>query len=163
MKLYKNIPLSTPFLLGSTSISPAHCGPGEQSMGSVHHILFLVLLPPERDSSLHFSSASAWGPPPTGHIPPQTPVMSVHPISCSFTSSGSAWVLSVGYRPLGTSAVQALLSVTQRSCQQLVPAWASHCTSTCFGMRSSRRCKWICSTMDPHGEQADSLPHCGVH
>ena len=68
-QILKHLPPTPPFFPGSTSLPifsisslPEAQGDGEWGLRSVHHMLFLPLLPPQGEDSSHSSPAPVWGP-----------------------------------------------------------------------------------------------------
>jgi len=170
----------------STSSPRAAQGDGEWGLQSVHHTLSLPLLPPQREDSSHSSPAPALGPTHGRQSSPNCSSMGPsHGLQffTNFSSMGPFHrvqpfrnrLLLLG-SPTGSEALpenllqHGLLSPwVHRSRQEPPSAWAPH------GVTASFRCVhllWcgvlhglqvdICSTVDLHRLQWDSLTHHGL-
>jgi len=122
-----------------------------------------------------------------GDSSPQTSPTRVLPLGCSSSRHAPARVLPTGCSPSGTgcssvgphgitSPASKLLwrgllpPRVRRSWQDPAPVWAPHRVTASF--KHPPAPAWgpfhglqveICSTVDLHGLQGDSLPHCGLH
>ncbi|KAM9590481.1 uncharacterized protein ACIBXB_005737 [Morphnus guianensis] len=147
---------------------------------------FLLLHPPQGQDSSHSSPAPAWGPThgrqssmnfsnvgPSHGLQPFTNCSSMGPFHGvqSFRSTLLQHGLPTGSQILPENLLRGLLSPQiRRSCQEPAPAQGSHGVTASFGRIHLLRHGVlhglqvdICSTVDLHGLQGDSLPHHGLH
>ncbi|KAM9590846.1 uncharacterized protein ACIBXB_005895 [Morphnus guianensis] len=163
-------------------------GTGGQGMGftvSSSHVIFcrFILL---RGRTHHTLPLLQRGVPPTGDSPPRTSPTWVLPTGCSSSRTAPAWVLSTVCSPSGTDCSSVGPPRGHKSCQKICSVGSSlHRSAGPARSLLQRRVPTgsqppsgthllrcgvlhglqvdICSTVDLHGLQGDSLPHHGLH